>query len=313
MASAMHFGASLPQIKRSWAEARGVAEELDRLGFHSAWVCDHVYGVPVPNLPILEAWTELAAVAAITSKLELGTLVTPPFFRNPAILAKQVATLDHISGGRAIVGLGAGWFEAEFRGTGCAFPPLGERMKALEETAIILRRLFSDERVTFEGRHFHVSDAVCEPKPLRRTPILIGGSGEKVLLRIAAQHADIWNNLAVFQAQLGAKVAALRRRCDDVQRDFSELRVSQQCVVVIEEDEARARESLEKAKKIYGGHMGGALEEHGIWGTPARVIDCIERHRKLGASLLVIEFFGRDTRVPARLFAEKVLPAFARA
>src|SRR6267142_1394808 len=168
MASAMQFGASLPQIKRSWAEARGVAEELDRLGFHSAWVCDHVYGVPVPNLPILEAWTELAAVAAITSKLELGTLVTPPFFRNPAILAKQVATLDHISGGRAIVGLGAGWFEAEFRGTGCAFPPLGERMKALEETAIILRRLFSDERVTFEGRHFNVSDAVCEPKPLRR-------------------------------------------------------------------------------------------------------------------------------------------------
>ncbi|HKC51254.1 MAG TPA: LLM class flavin-dependent oxidoreductase [Myxococcota bacterium] len=313
MASAMQFGASLPQIKRSWAEARGVAEELDRLGFHSAWVCDHVYGVPAPNLPILEAWTELAAVAAITSKLELGTLVTPPFFRNPAILAKQVATLDHISGGRAIVGLGAGWFEAEFRGTGCAFPPLGERMKALEETAIILRRLFSEERVSFEGRHFRVSDAVCEPKPLRRTPILIGGSGEKVLLRIAAQHADIWNNLAVFQAQLGAKVTALRRRCDDVQRDFSELRVSQQCVVVIEDDEARARESLEKAKKIYGGHMGGALEEHGIWGTPARVIDCIERHRKLGASLLVIEFFGRDTRVPARLFAEKVLPAFARA
>jgi len=166
----------------------------------------------VPNLPIFEAWTELAAVAAVTSKLELGTLVTPPFFRNPAILAKQVATLDHISGGRAIVGLGAGWFEAEFRGTGSPFPPLGERMRALEETAIILRRLFSDERATFEGRHFRVLDAVCEPKPLRRTPLLIGGSGEKVLLRIAAQHADIWNNLAVFQAQLGAKVEALKRR-----------------------------------------------------------------------------------------------------
>jgi F420-dependent oxidoreductase-like protein len=306
----MQFGATLPQIKRTWAEARAVAEELDQLGFHSAWVCDHVYGVPAPNLPIFEAWTQLAAVAAITSRVELGTLVTPPFFRNPAILAKQIATLDQISGGRAIVGLGAGWFEAEFKGTGSEFPPLGERMRALEETAVILRRLFSEERVTFQGRHFHVSDAVCEPKPLRRTPILIGGSGEKVLLRIAAQHADIWNNLAVFQAQLGHKVEALKRRCEEVKRDFGELRVSQQCVVVIEPDEARARESLEKAKKIYGGHMGGALEEHGIWGSPARVIDCIERHRKLGASLLVCEFFGRDTRVPARLFAEKVLPAF---
>ncbi len=313
MTSSMQFGVTLPQIKRSWQEARAVAEEVDRLGFHSAWVCDHVYGVPAPNLPIFEAWTELAAVAATTERIELGTLVTPPFFRNPAILAKQVATLDHISGGRAIVGLGAGWFEAEFTGTGSAFPKLGERMKALEETAILLRRLFSEERVTFSGRHFHVSDAFCEPKPVRRTPILIGGAGEKVLLRIAAQHADIWNNLAVFQSQLGAKIEALRRRCDDVKRDIAEIRISQQCVVVIEEDEARARESLEKAKKVYGGHMGGALEEHGIWGSPERVIEGIEKHRLLGCGLLVIEFFGRDTRIPARLFAERVLPAFAHA
>ena len=102
----------------------------------------------------------------------------------------------------------------------------------------------------FQGRHFSVSEAWCEPKPLRRTPILIGGAGEKVLLRIAAEHADIWNNLAVFQAQLPAKIEALRRRCDDVKRDIAEIRISQQCVVVIEEDEARAKESLEKAKKI---------------------------------------------------------------
>jgi len=311
MTIGMQFGGTLPQIKRSWQEARAVAEELDQLGFHSAWVCDHVYGVPAPNLPIFEAWTELAAVAAVTSRVELGTLVTPPFFRNPAILAKQVATLDHISGGRAIVGLGAGWFEAEFTGTGSAFPKLGERMKALEETAILLRRLWSEERVTFSGRHFHVSEAWSEPKPLRRTPILIGGAGEKVLLRIAAQHADIWNNLAVFQAQLGAKVDALRRRCDEVKRDIAEIRISQQCVVVIEADEASALASLAKAVKIYGGHMGATLEEHGIWGTPERVIECIERHRKLGCDMLVMEFFGRDTRVPARLFAERVMPAFA--
>jgi F420-dependent oxidoreductase-like protein len=309
--STMQFGVTLPQIKRSWQEARAVAETIDALGFHSAWVCDHVYGVPAPNLPIFEAWTELAAVAAITSHVELGTLVTPPFFRNPAILAKQIATLDHVSGGRAIAGLGAGWFEAEFRGTGSSFPRLGERMRALEETATILRKLWTEPSASFEGRHFRVSNAFCEPKPLRRTPILIGGSGEKVLLRIAAQHADIWNNLAVYQAQLGSKVEALRRRCDEVKRDFAEIRVSQQCTVVIEEDDARARESLEKAKRIYGGHMGAGLEAHGIWGTPERVIDAIERHRRLGASLLVIEFFGRDTRVPAQLFAEKVLPAFA--
>ena len=311
MAHPVRFGATIPQIKRSWEEARAVALELDRLGYHSAWVCDHVYGVPAANLPIFEAWTELTAVGAITSRIELGTLVTPPFFRNPAILAKQVATLDQISGGRTIVGLGAGWFEAEFRGTGCAFPPLRERMRALEEGAIVLKRLFTEERVSFEGRHFRVADAYCEPKPVRRPPILIGGGGEKVLMGIVARHADIWNNLAVHQGQLGAKVEALRRRCDEQGRDFAQIAVSQQCVVVIEETEDAARESLEKAKKIYGGHMGRSLEEHGIWGTPARVIDAIERHRKHGCSLFVVEFFGRDTRVPARLFAEKVLPAFA--
>jgi len=304
------FGVTLPQIKRSWEEARSAALEFDALGYDTVWVCDHVYGVPAPQLPIFEAWTELAAVAALTERVELGTLVTPPFFRNPAILAKQVVTLDHVSNGRAVVGLGAGWFKPEFEATGSAFPPLGERMRALEETCQILKALFTEERASFEGRHFQIRDAICEPKPLRVPPILIGGGGERVLMGIAARHADIWNNLAVFQPQLAAKVEALRRRCDEEGRDFATLEISQQCVVVIAEDEPGAREALVKAKKIYGGHMGAALEEHGIWGTPGRVIEAIERHRRAGCTSFAIEFFGRDTRIPARLFAEKVLPAF---
>src|SRR5262249_33367120 len=110
MARPVRFGVTLPQIKRTWDEARTAALELERLGFDPVWVCDPLYGAPMPTLPILEAWTELAAVAAITTRVELGTLVTPPFFRNPAVLAKQVATVDQIAGGRTIVGLGAGWF-----------------------------------------------------------------------------------------------------------------------------------------------------------------------------------------------------------
>jgi alkanesulfonate monooxygenase SsuD/methylene tetrahydromethanopterin reductase-like flavin-dependent oxidoreductase (luciferase family) len=307
----VRFGVTLPQIKRTWQEARDAAIEFDRLGFDHLWVCDHVYGVPMPNLPILEAWTELAAVAAVTSRAGLGTLVTPPFFRNPAILAKQVATLDAIAGpGRAIVGLGAGWFEPEFVNTGCAYPPLRERLRALEETAQILKLLWTQEKASFSGKHFSVHDAICEPKPPVRPQILIGGGGEKVLMGIAARHADLWNNMAVFQAQLAAKVEALRRRCDEAGRDFASIEVSQQCVVVIAADEAGAKTALEKAGKVYGGHMGAALAEHGIWGSPARVIDAIERHRALGCTTFVIEFFGRDTREPARLFAETVLPTF---
>jgi hypothetical protein len=307
----VRFGVTLPQIKRTWPEARDAAIEIDRLGFDHLWVCDHMYGVPVPNLPILEAWTELAAVAAVTRRAGLGTLVTPPFFRNPAILAKQVATLDQIAGpGRAIVGLGAGWFEPEFVQTGCAFPPLRERLRALEETAQILKLLWTEERASFSGKHFSVHDAVCEPKPPVRPRILVGGGGEKVLMGIAARHADVWNNMAVFQAQLPAKVEAMKRRCDEVGRDFASLEVSQQCVVVIAADEAAAKAALEKAGKIYGGHMGAALAGHGIWGTPSRVIDCIGRHVELGCTTFVIEFFGRDTREPAHLFADSVLPAF---
>ena len=311
MTRPLHFGVTLPQIKRSWPEARDAAIEFDRLGFDSVWVCDHLYGVPMPQFPIFEAWSELAAVGALTSKVELGTLVTPVFFRNPAVLAKQVATIDHVSNGRTVVGLGGGWFAMEFESYGLPFPSMKERLQALDETAGALKRLWTEPAVTFEGRHVVLREALCEPKPVRRPPILIGGGGEKVLMGIVARHADIWNNLAVNQAQLGAKVEVLRRRCEKEKRDAAEITVSQQCLVVIAETEDAAREALAKAVKIYGGHMGGGLEAHGIWGTPARIIDCIERHQALGCTHFVIEFFGRDTREPARLFAERVLPAFA--
>src|SRR6185503_4505003 len=173
---------------------------------HSVWVCDHLYGVPMPQFPIFEAWSELAAVGAVTSRVELGTLVTPTFFRNPGVFAKQVATIDHISNGRTVVGLGSGWFATEFESFGLPFPSVQERLLALEETAVALKRLWTEPAVTFEGRHVVLRDAMCEPKPIRRPPILIGGGGERVLLRIAARHADVWNNLAVSQGELGRKI-----------------------------------------------------------------------------------------------------------
>ena len=161
------FGVTLPQIKRSWDQARDAALTFDSLGFDHLWVCDHIFGVPAPQLPIFEAWTELAAVGALTERAELGTLVTPPFFRNPGVFAKQLATLDHISGGRVIAGLGSGWFEAEFTGVGNPFPGIGGRMRALEETVEILRLLFREEQASYEGEYFSLVDAVCEPKPTR--------------------------------------------------------------------------------------------------------------------------------------------------
>lgn len=305
----VHFGVSLPQIKRTWAQTRDAAVALDGMGFDSLWLNDHLYGVPLPQIPILEAWTTLSAVAAVTEKAQLGTLVTPVGFRNPALLAKMAATLDHISGGRVIVGLGVGWFKEEFTGYGFDFPSTRERLEQLDEAAQLMKLLWTQEQPHFAGRHFRLDGTFCEPRPERPLPLLIGGSGEKVLLRLVAQHADIWNNLAVTQAELGAKVAKLREHCAAVGRDPEAITVSQQCLVVIGADAADAAEKVAKAEKIYGGHMG-AGGEHGIAGTPEQCIERIRRHIDLGCTMFVIEFFGKDVREPAALFAEKVMPAF---
>ena len=303
------FGVNVPQIKRSWAETAAAAREFEELGFDSIWVNDHLYGPQSPDIPILEAWTAVAALAAITARVEIGTLVTPAGMRNPAHLGKTIATADAIAGGRIIPGLGGGWMEREFTDFGMPFLPLRQRLAQLEETVALLRRMWSEDGpVTFAGEHVRVENVVCEPKPPRTPPILIGGAGERVTLRIAARHADVWNNLAGHHAHLARKVATLRAHCRDAGRDPSEVTVSQQCLVTIAPDEASAGPMIERAQRIFGGHLGDPTGPLALSGSPERIRDQIARNRELGCELFVIEFFGRDTREPARLFAERVLP-----
>ncbi len=304
---AIHFGVTLPQIKRTWDETRAACQEFEALGYDSVWVNDHLYGIPGPQLPIFEAWTTLAAVGSITSRVELGTLVSPVGFRNPALLAKMAATLDNITNGRVIVGLGGGWFEMEFSGYGFDFPPLPVRLQQLEEAVRLMKAMWTEGQPSFAGKHFRADGVFCEPKPVRKPypPVLIGGGGEQVLLRIVARHADIWNNLAVNQGELAHKVARLHEHCRAVGRDPQSIQVSQQTMVVIGKDDADAQAKLTKAQAIYGGHLG-----QGIVGTPEQCIAKIREHAAAGCTMFVIEFFGRDTREPARLFAQTVLPAF---
>jgi probable F420-dependent oxidoreductase len=310
MTRPVRFGVTLPQIKRTWAEARDAAQELEGLGFDSLWVCDHLLAPQSAELPIFEAWSELAAVAAVTSRAELGTLVTPPFFRNPAVLAKQIATIDHVSGGRVIAGLGAGWYEAEFRGYGCAFPGLRERQVALDETCQILRGLWSGAPFEFKGVHYQLAQTRCEPAPLRRTPILVGGAGEKHLMRIAARHADLWNNNLGSIGLLPRKVAALSRHCAELGRSAGEIEISQQAIAVIAPSDSAARDSLARAVRVYGPRMTEGLEEHGLWGSPERLVRRIRDLAAQGCTYYVIEFFGKDPLEPARFFAREVATAF---
>lgn len=306
----IHFGVTIPQIKRTWSEAKANSQEFEAMGYDSLWVCDHLYGPQSPQIPILEAWSLIAGVAAVTSKVEIGTLVTPAGMRNAAQLGKVIATVDNIAEGRIIPGFGAGWMPREFSDFGVPFLSTSQRLVQLRETVELMKRMWTEPSVSYEGRYVTAQNLVCEPKPVRVPPILIGGSGEKVTLKLAAQHADIWNHQAARQSELPQKIDVLKQRCAEVGRDFSTMTVSQQCLVTIAPDEASAGPMVDTAKKIFGGHMGDPTGPLAIAGSPQRVREQIQKHIDLGCTMFLMEFFGRDTREPAALFAETVLPHF---
>ena len=306
----VHVGVTVPQIKRSWDESVAAATELEAMGFDSLWVCDHLYGPQSPSIPILEAWTLLAALAARTERVELGTLVTPTGMRNPAHLGKVIATVDAVAGGRVVPGFGVGWMPREHTDFGQPFLPTRDRADQLDETVRFLRDLWDPavEEASFDGRFVHAEHVVCQPKPPRRPPILIGGSGERRPIPMAARLADIWNNPAVAQAELAHKVDVLRAEMDRIGRDPAEVRISQQCLVVIGADDAAAQAQIDTAARVFGGHLGDPRGPMAIAGSPEQVVDRIGRHVELGCTMFVVEFFGRDIREPARVFAETVLP-----
>ena len=307
-----HFGVTLPQIKRPWVAAANAARGFESQGFDSLWVCDHLYGPQSPQLPILEAWSMVSAVAAITDHVEIGTLVTPAGMRNPAQLGKVIASIDNIAGGRVIAGLGAGWMPREFTDFNVPFLSTGDRLSQLAETVALLKRMWGDEEeVSFKGEFVTADKVVCQPKPPRQVPILIGGTGEKVTLKLVAREANIWNNPAGQQAELARNIDILKRHCDNVGRDFAEITVSQQCLVTLARDEASVRPMADQAQRIFGGHMGDPKGPLAITGTPEGCCEAIRKHMDLGCTMFVIEFFGKDTLEPAQLFAEEVIPHFA--
>ena len=200
-----------------------IAVTAEESGFDSVWVMDHFYQLPLlgpPTLSMFEAYTLLGALAARTSTVQLGTLVTGVTYRNPAILAKEVTTLDVISRGRAVLGIGAAWFDVEHEGLGVEFPPVGERMDRLEEAVQICRSMFTQETTTFDGRYYRTKDAINNPRPIRPEgiPIMIGGGGEKRTLRAVARYADIWNGFGTPD-EVRHKIDVLEQHCANEGRD----------------------------------------------------------------------------------------------
>jgi F420-dependent oxidoreductase-like protein len=217
----VRFGIQTPQQHGSWEQMLSLWREIDTLGFDSAWVFDHF--IPIfsdPTGPCLEGWTALSALAMATQKVRLGVMVTGNTYRHPAVLAKMATTLDIISGGRLILGIGAGWFELEHRAYGIALPRIGERLRRLDEAVQVIKRLWTEEKVTFPGRYYQLTDAFFQPKPVQKPhpPLLVGATGERVALQIVARHADMWNTFGSSD-ECRHKVAVLTEHCRRIGRN----------------------------------------------------------------------------------------------
>jgi F420-dependent oxidoreductase-like protein len=271
--------------ERLFERVASMASAAEQSGFDTVLVMDHFYQLPAlgpPDHAMLEAYTLLGALATRTRTARLSALVTGNTYRNPALVAKLVTTLDVISGGRAMLGIGAGWFELEHVGYGFAFPPLRERLDRLEEALQIIRPMLRGERPTFKGRHYRTNEAINSPAPLRPggPPILIGGNGERRTLRLVARYGDE-SNLTCPPAEIPRKLEALRRHCAEVGRDPATVGTSWLGSLVV----APTREKAEAKRNEF-------LRQRGKnWETlPDAVREVVNRSLVLGDPDTVAEF-----------------------
>ena len=279
------YGVQIACEGMSWPECLDIAQAAEQLGYHSVWLPDHYVATPdglVPDIrtPLLDGWTTLGAMAQATKRIRLGPLVASNTFRHPAILAKLAATLDHLSGGRAECGMGAGWFDLEHTSLGIPFPPVPERLRALDEAVQIVRALWTRDSVDFDGRYYRLKGAVSQPKPVQRPgpPIVIGAFGDKVGLRNAARHADHWN-IYCSPDLYRQKCETLRRHCAAAGRDPASILRSVMIPVYLDEDD--------KVRAKIARWPGG--RDWFLVGDPAEIAGRIGRYTALGADLIIVQ------------------------
>jgi F420-dependent oxidoreductase-like protein len=231
------------------------AQEAEQGGFDTVLVMDHFYQLPMlgtPDQPMLEAYTALGALATATTRVQLGTLVTGNTYRNPTLLAKIITTLDVVSGGRAILGIGTGWFELEHEQLGFEFGTFTDRFNRLEEALQIILPMLKGDRPTFAGNWYHTKEAMANPRFRDHIPLMIGGRGEKKTFRLAAQHFDHLNVIADFN-ELPRKLAALKQRCEEVGRDPASLETSMLVTALVDENASADVIPAEMSQRMVAG------------------------------------------------------------
>ncbi len=306
----IRFGIQTGQQNVAWSDLLDLWQKADAWGYDSLWNFDHFFPIFVdPQGPCLEAWTTLSALAQATKRARIGTLVNGNTYRNPCVLAKMAASLDHVSGGRLNLGIGAGWFELEHRAFGIELRTVPERLRALDEACEILKGMFSGEKFTFTGKHYQVRDAMGLPTPVQkpRPPIMIGGAGEKVLLRIVAKHADMWNFFAPAE-RMRELIDMIRRHGDAVGRDTDEIEKT----VMMPLCYGSGAEREEFVTQVVAGMQQCTPEEarrRCMIGSKDECLETVARYRDVGVTHFIFMLVQPVFADEVQAFAEDVAPA----
>ena len=284
----IRFGAQLWSQQTDWAGWRDAAVAVDAAGWDSVWTWDHLMAIFGPwEQPIFEGWSVLSAVGPLTKHVRLGLMVGANTFRNPGLTAKLATTLDHVSGGRAVLGIGGAWFEREHEAFGIPdWGPVGERLDRLDESVMLVRRLLDGERFSHTGRFYTLTDALCEPRPIQpHLPILVGGSGPRKTLRTTALRADAWNTSGTVD-EVRAKVGILEGHCADVGRNPDEIERTISFPIVIRDTADDAQEAYTSSLERNGTDNMGDVPI--ILGSPELVAERLRPYVELGFRTVIV-------------------------
>ena len=304
-----------------WAKMTSIAKTIETAGYESLWVYDHFHTVPVPTQePTYEAWTLMAALAAVTDTVRLGQMCTCNSYRPPSYLAKVATSIDVISGGRVEMGIGAGWYEHEYKGYGYEFPKPSVRIGMLREAVEIMQAMWTEDEVTYDGKYYQLDGAICQPKSPQNPhiPFWIAGGGEKLTLNVAARYAQ-YTNFGGSIDEFVHKSEVLKGHCDDVGTDFDAIVRSTNLNVICAATEAEVNEKLDWVRAHYTPFIGEERTEATIQstyiepkmaGTPEQLIASIGEWSPHGMDYAIVYFIDAayDT-MGMELFASEVMPA----
>src|SRR5438445_5240220 len=314
---ALQFGLLVPQGWRmdlvgitdpveAYETMTRVAQEAEALGYDSIWLFDHFHTVPVPTQEVtFECWTSTAALARDTKRLRIGQMVTCNGYRNPALLAKMVSTVDTLSHGRLNFGIGAGWYEQEFRAYGYDFPDGPTRLRQLREAVQIILKMWTEEQANFEGKYYQVRGAINQPKGVQKPhiPLLIGGGGEKVTLKLVAQYADACNVGGGDIPTIRHKLDVIQMHCEQLGREYTNIHRTTSTICVIGDSEETALASLSEQQRA----LVSMMQASALIGTPGSMRKRLAEYEDAGVQELILWFPDAANLESLRLFAQECM------